>query len=258
VSRPQLDHTRLRLLVSDAKGEPDVLTSVWSSLGEARTLLPAHVLFLESEPASHIYLVAEGRVEAVHLSPDGRKFVSFEARVGDILGEASLAAGANYTSCAEAASRAHVFRLRGETVSALLREGGDFAAVFASALARRLGQTEERAGQVALHGLECRVARVLIDESEAGAKVIQLTHQEIAERAGAARESVTQTLNRFKRQGLLDLTRRAISVQAVNRLVAISRHEPASAWWPFFKLFPAICASALMCAELVLQGPTFI
>src|SRR5581483_3183438 len=179
----------------------DALFRVWSSLGESRRLAAAQVLFLESEPAIHMYLVADGRVESVHLSPDGRKFVSFEAMAGDVLGESALVDGCAYTGSAQASSDATVIRLRGETVAAVLREGGEFALALAQALSRRLSQTEERAGQVVLGGLEARVASVLFAESERGQRVVALTHREIAERSGAARESVTQTLNQFKRDG---------------------------------------------------------
>ncbi|MDE3074520.1 MAG: Crp/Fnr family transcriptional regulator [Chloroflexota bacterium] len=235
-------------------GEARVLLLAWANFGERRELQPGQVLFLQGEAAGHIYLVSEGRVEAVHLSPDGRKFVSFEARRGDVLGEGALLEDAVYSCSAQAVAAATVIRLRGETVSALLREGGDFAASFAVALSRRLAQTEQRAGQLALGDLETRVAGVLLDESDKGAQTVALTHREIAERAGAARESVTEALNRFRREGVVELTRGAIRVASVARLAALARHDSLRVWLPLFKLLPPLAASAAMCATFVISG----
>ena len=227
------------------------LYRVWTSLGESKRLVAGQVLFLEGEPASDVYLVASGRVESVHLSPDGRKFVSYEAGAGDILGEASLIEGSTYSSSAEAACEAVVIRLRGQTVAAVLREGGDFAPAFAQALSRRLSLTEERTGSVVLGGLETRVAGVLLAESDRGGKVIALTHREIADRAGAARESVTQTLNQFRRSGIVSLARGAIHVTSVAKLAAIlGRNDAVRAWFPFLKLLPGACATAAACATM--------
>lgn len=233
----------------------DAVHRVWASLGESRRLAAGQVLFLESEPAVHMYLVADGRVESVHLSPDGRKFVSFEAAVGDVLGEAALVDGRAYASSAQASSDATVIRLRGETVAAVLREGGEFSLALAQALSRRLSQTEERAGHVVLGGLEARVASVLFTESERGARVIALTHREIAERSGAARESVTQTLNQFKRDGILVLGRGAIQVSSLAKLAAIAGRGDLRIWLPLLKALPAICATAAACAAMAMGHP---
>ncbi len=251
-----LPFDRSRSARASATNEPaQSLLRVWSSLGESKPLVSGQVLFLEGEPASHIYLVAHGRVESVHLSEDGRKFVSFEAAAGDVLGEGALIEGASYASSAQAASAAEVIRLRGDTVAALLREGGDFATALVAALSRRLCQTEQRAGQIALGGLEYRVASVLLTESERGSRVVQLTHREIAERSGAARESVTQTLNHFKREGMVTLTRGAIRVCSVARLAAFAGRTDVRAWLPLVKLLPALSASAAACAAILLSQP---
>lgn len=237
----------------------DALLQTWRQLGQEKLLAPGQLLFLRGEPAMHIWLVVEGRVESVHLSSDGRKFVSFEAHPGDILGEAALIDGATHSACAEASTPARVLFLRGQTVGALLREGGDFATAFAIALTQRLSQTEERAGRVILGDLDSRVANVLLDESAEGTRIVALTHRELGERAGAARESVTEALNRLKRQGIVQLSRRAIRITSVARLAALAKHEGLRMWWPLLKMLPLACASAAMCAALVMgQAPSQI
>jgi CRP-like cAMP-binding protein len=242
----------------DGPAPQDVLFRVWGNLAKSKRLAARQMIFLEGEPAEHIYLVTEGRVESVHLSPDGRKFVSFEAGPGDVLGVAALIDGATYPGSAQASCEAAVIRLRGETVAAVLREGGEFSVAFAEALSRRLSQTEERTGQVALSGLETRVASVLIAECEHGAKVVALTHREIAERSGAARESVTQMLNQFKREGMVVLGRGAIHVASIARLAAVAGRGDMRVWLPLVKALPAICATAAACAAMAVDQPTAI
>jgi CRP-like cAMP-binding protein len=252
------DRARLGHAPAARRGAADpgeILLQILTDLGESKHLAAGQVLFLAGEPASHMYMVASGRVESVHLSPDGRKFVSFEAQPGDVLGEASLVEGSSYPSSAEAASKAMVVRLQGETVAAVLREGGDIAPAFAQALSRRLSHTEGRAGSVVLGGLETRVAGVLLAESDQGSKVIALTHREIADRAGAARESVTQTLNQFRRDGIVSLARGAIQVMSVAKLVAIiGCSDAVRAWFPLLKLLPAACATAAACATMTMAN----
>lgn len=201
---------------------------VLAGLGRKKRLHPRELLFLEGDAATALYVVLEGRVESVHLSEDGRKFVSFEAGPGDALGEAVLIEGGCYASCAEAIAPTVVVGLGREPAMRLVREAGDFAAAIALAFSRRLYQTEARSRLIALNGVDGRIAGVLVDMAVKGSLVAGLTHREIAERTGSSRESVTLGLNKLKRLGILKLSRGTIEIQSLARLAALSSVGPAA------------------------------
>lgn len=190
------------------------LIDAWNSLGVKRNLSKGELLFLQGDPAALVFLVIKGRIDIVHLSNRGRKFVSYEAMQGDIVGEMALLPDAIYSCSAEAAVDSAVLLLRGQTVSNLIAERGDFASEFAVNLARRLDRLERRAKLLALCTVEARVAGLLVEEARCLGDVLRLTHREIGERAGMARESVTLALNQLKRLGALDLSRGRIRVQS--------------------------------------------
>jgi len=80
-------------------------------------------------------------------------------------------------------------------------------------LGHRLREAEARLEDIAFKNIPARLASLLLRlQEEQGNTIEGYTHQDLAEMIGTYRETTTQTLNNFKRNGLLGIGRKRIEL----------------------------------------------
>lgn len=87
---------------------------------------------------------------------------------------------------------------------------------FVEALGERVTSLESRLEEIAFKSIPARLASLLLRLSEEqgnGFVVAGYTHQDLGEMLGTYRETVTQTLNEFKGDGLIDISRKRVEIQ---------------------------------------------
>lgn len=161
-----------------------------------------------------LYLLKKGSVELYRLSPDGRKLVV--ARLSDhtFFGEMSLLGQGMYESFAEATSDSLLCAMSRADVERLILTKPIVGLRVLEVLGKRLGEIERMLDGVVFRRLSSRLAAVLLQLSreQSGPSIAGLTHQGLAELVGSTRETVTQTLNELKMQGLIDIARTRIEI----------------------------------------------
>ena len=171
-----------------------------------------------------LYLLKKGSVELYRLSPDGRKLVV--ARLGDhtFFGEMSLLGQGMYESFAEATSDSLLCAMSRADVERLILTKPIVGLRVLEVLGKRLGEIESMLDGVVFRRLSSRLAAVLLQLSreQSGPSVAGLTHQGLAELVGSTRETVTQTLNELKMQGLIDIARTRIEILDPQGLEALA------------------------------------
>jgi CRP-like cAMP-binding protein len=119
---------------------------------------------------------------------------------------------------ATATRRSRLVKLGRDAVrEALLAEPEALLAIVQD-LASRLRHANEELEAVTSLSLKGRLARLLLAESEGGARLVQLNQTEIARRLGASREKVNRALHAFKQDGAVLLTRAGVRVAAPDAL----------------------------------------
>ncbi len=80
------------------------------------------------------------------------------------------------------------------------------------ALGSRVTGLEERLEEIAFKSIPARLASLLLRlaDEQGGDEVKGYTHQDLAEMLGTYRETITQTLNDFKGEELLEIGRKHI------------------------------------------------
>ena len=172
-----------------------------------------------------LYLLKKGSVELYRLSPDGRKLVV--ARLGDhtFFGEMSLLGQGMYESFAEATSDSLLCAMSRADVERLILTKPIVGLRVLEALGKRLGEIESMLDGVVFRRLSSRLAAVLLQlsrEQSSPSIIAGLTHQDLAELVGSTRETVTQTLNELKLQGLIDIARTRIEILDPQGLEALA------------------------------------
>ena len=179
------------------------------------------VLFYEGGPGDSLFIVRKGLVKLVSLSDAGTETILHILRPEDVFGELLLVeamrpftAIAMTDVAADVLSRKHFLEI--------LPACPVFAANYAKLLSARLMQVErEFAGLVhawAFHRLAKELLHLAEDIGEdtgTGTRIaLKLTHEDLANLVGVARETVTIQLHKFEEMGLI---RREGRILVVNR-----------------------------------------
>lgn len=177
------------------------------------TVGAGRIIFQPDERPETLYLLRTGRVQIYRISPDGKRFVISNIEPGMFFGEMALLGRSLHDSFAEAVSQSTLCMIGQRDLEYLI---GRFPAVgvrIMQVLADRLNDAETQLEDLALKSLIARLATLLLRlTSEADARVIGLTHNDLAERVGTSRETATQALNELKNSGLIAIGRKRIDI----------------------------------------------
>ena len=165
---------------------------------------------LEGEPAPGLFLVQRGRVRLSRMATDGREQVLAMVGPGEHFNPVPLFDGGPNPSTARAMSPVTCLLLPRADLIALLRRHPDLALAMLSAMAGELRELVRLVEDLAFRSVRARLARQLL--AEAGEGAAELTHQELAERAGTVREMAGRALRRLAEEGLVRLERGRVIV----------------------------------------------
>lgn len=178
------------------------------------TCEPGKIFYMPEETGEVLFLLKRGRVQLYRLSPEGKKIVVATLGPGAVFGEMSLVGQGMYNTFAESADECILCVMSRPDVERLVREKPQVALRIVEALGHRLVETERQLEEIAFKSIPARLAGLLLRlASEArGNEVTGYTHQDFAEMLGTYRETITQTLNEFRTDGLVQIGRKRIEL----------------------------------------------
>src|SRR5688572_28044125 len=158
------------------------------------TCQAGHVFYRPGETGEAMFLLKEGAAQLYRLSADGRKFVFADVPPSSIFGEMACVGQAMYECFAEATADSVICTLTRADVQRLIVAYPQFALRLIETMGRRMVEAERQLEELAFKTVVPRLAAFLHREARDGI-VDGWTHQEIAERLGIHRETVTYALN---------------------------------------------------------------
>lgn len=176
-----------------------------------RTLMRGEVLALEGEPCTTVYLLLEGRVRAVKMSPQGREQVVRELRPPQAVYLVPALDGGPLPATTRAATRATLVAIRRETMMQLLAQYPSVALHVLHDMAGRLRRFTSLIEDLSLRTVPERVAKLLLERA-ASPDAHRATQQEMAMQLGTVREVVARTLAQFEAQGWIHVQRGTIEI----------------------------------------------
>jgi len=183
-------------------------------------------VFYQPEDRSEVlFLLKQGRVQLYRLSASGKKIVTYTIEAGSFFGEMAIIGQGMHRAFAEAIEDCVLCVMSRADVERYLLKNPKVVMHLAEALGKRLLEAERQLEELAFKNVPARLAGLLLRLSaqNSGSPMIEgHTHQDMAEAIGAYRETVTQTLNDFKRQGLIEIERKAITILDCERLQRIA------------------------------------
>jgi CRP/FNR family transcriptional regulator, cyclic AMP receptor protein len=159
-----------------------------------------------------VFILKYGRVNLYRLTADGRKLVISTLNAHTIFGEMNLIGQGMYGCYAEAAEDCVICVLSRNDMQALIRKNPEVGLKLLAELGQRLQARETELESIAFRGVPARLADLLLKEADSYGVITGHSHQELAERLGTYRETVSQVLGRFRSEGLIVVEPRRIKI----------------------------------------------
>lgn len=161
------------------------------------------VFYTPDERGEVVFILKRGKVELYRLTADGRKLVVATLGPHTIFGEMSLIGQHMYGCYARAIDDCLLCILSRSDLKALVRRNPEVGLLMLAELERRLQDREAELESLAFRSVPARLAELLLHEADAFGTVAGYSHQELADRLGTYRETVSQALGRFRNEGLV-------------------------------------------------------
>lgn len=188
------------------------------------TCASGKIFYMPEDSGEVLFLLKKGRVHLYRIAPNGKKLIVATLGPGSVFGEMSMVGQGMHNSFAEAIDECVLCVMSRSDVERLVREKPAVAFRFVEAMGTRLTDLEYRLEEIAFKSIPARLASLLVQlaEEQGSNEVIGYTHQDLSEMLGTYRETVTQTLNDFKLDGLIDISRKKVILRDVEQLNFLS------------------------------------
>ncbi|HLZ60699.1 MAG TPA: Crp/Fnr family transcriptional regulator [Ktedonosporobacter sp.] len=185
------------------------------------TCPPGRVFYRPGEIGTAFFLLQTGCVQLYHLSTDGRKLITTTLEAGTCFGEMPLVGQDTYTSFAEAVEESRLSVMNKHDAENLLARKPTVALALLRVMGQRLSQLETKLIDTTFKGTSARLATLLLQLARPQEKghierlvVNGLSHEELADRLGVYRETVSAALRELKETGAIELGRKHIVIKA--------------------------------------------
>jgi CRP/FNR family transcriptional regulator, nitrogen fixation regulation protein len=182
-------------------------------------------IYGEGEDAALFFKVVSGVVRTCKFLSDGRRQIESFHFAGDVFG---LEAGPEHTLGAEAVCDCAVVSYRRRGLETLAENDGALSRQIFSFAMRSLARSQKHALLLGCGTAVEKVAAFLVELAaaapESTAIALAMTRQDIADYLGLTMETVSRTLSRFERDGLIELpTARQVWIKNLAALRNLNR-----------------------------------
>jgi CRP/FNR family transcriptional regulator len=186
------------------------------------------VVFRQGDHGDTCYIVRDGSVRVTHDHTDGRTITLAELRPGDMFGELAMFDSERRSATVQALEDTSALALLAGDMRRMLLTHPHIAVNMLAWLAERLRNANDRIARQSFQTVASRVAGALLGQVQSRGDhaegdelprdvVIRATQAEIAQLAGASRESASRFLARLERDGVVTTGRGKVLV-----------HEPSA------------------------------
>lgn len=191
------------------------------------TCAAGRILYRPGDVGSSLFLLRSGRVQLYHLSTDGRKLITATLEVGACFGEIPFIGQCPQNSFAETIEPGSLCVISRNDMEHLLDRYPVVARTLLSIVAQHFVQLEHQLINITFKDSRARVAMLLLQLAQTAQQhtnngnqqnpcpitINGFSHEELAERLGVYRETVTIALRELKDAGAIALGRKHITIR---------------------------------------------
>jgi CRP/FNR family transcriptional regulator, cyclic AMP receptor protein len=192
-------------------GVPDAAVRMALEAASTRTYVSDSDIFREDDPGEAVYLITEGRVKVSRANLEGRERIFTILTPPEVLGEMAVINGKPRTATAYCLDNVTTVVLYRDDLRAIMERHPGVLWNLAGVLARRLGDMNREVEMLSFSSTAACVAYALQSLHLRGAfklgrdslPTLEFTHQDLANRTGNSRETITRVLKDLERDGII-------------------------------------------------------
>lgn len=192
--------------------------------------------FYQGDPADRIWVLTQGRVKLLQLSPEGQQVIVRVIRPWTLFGGIAMLKERIYPVSAQAAEDSSALVWSREIMMEMVNVYPQLALNAMEMMANHVMEFQERFRELTSERVERRLARALLRlASQLGRKIPEgilidfpLTRQDMAEMTGTTLYTVSRILSRWESQGLILTHHEHVIVRFPHGLVRIAEDLPQS------------------------------
>jgi CRP/FNR family transcriptional regulator len=188
------------------------------------------IIFMEEETGNYMYIVLAGKVKVTKTTTAGKETILAIHQTGDFFGEMALLDGKTAPATVSSMEDCRIAAIHHNDFQRLLMSNEKVVRQIVQVLCSRLRQVWAQVQDLSYSTADTRIrAGILqlsrrhgVQDSRGIIIDLKITHQELAELVGTSRETVTRTLARLQKKGILLLDGRRIVLLKPKELMSAS------------------------------------
>jgi len=180
------------------------------------------ILVLQEEVWPYLFLIADGKIDAIKESAEGRSFIATSLKAGDIFwGLAFFIEDAPMPVLLQAKEATQIYLWSREYMVPIIQKHGDMSWRLCQVMISRMQLASAIVEDLAFQPVMGRLAGLILSEfsdAEDEFKSRELTLEEMASRIGTTREMVCRHLYRFAEKGAIQIKRTELRITDRNML----------------------------------------
>lgn len=215
---------------------PDGDIEAMLSHAVSRRIAAGDAVFEQGAPATHFYLLLNGRLKVSQVTPQGQQVIVRVVNPGDLFGIAKALQRTDYPGTALCVSEAVALCWPMDLWPQLIDKYPQLAVTALATIGQRLQEAHTRIREISTEEVEKRVAHAVLRLSEqAGRKEatgvridFPITRQDIAEMTGTTLHTVSRILSAWEGKGLVTGGRQKLLLRDVAGLKALAENEKSA------------------------------
>jgi CRP/FNR family cyclic AMP-dependent transcriptional regulator len=187
-------------------------------------------LFVEGQNPRGVFVLCRGRIKLSISSREGKTFILRVAQPGEVLGLGATVSGKGYDLTAETIDPCQLNFIKRADFLLFMKEHPDVCFRVAELLSHKYNHVFHEIRSLLMHSSSGKIAMLLLDWlSHKGLGVqdqprltLLLTHDEIAQKIGTSRETVTRVLGDLRKQQIIEAKGSAVFIRNQTALRSIA------------------------------------
>jgi CRP-like cAMP-binding protein len=212
---------------------PDVDIEALLSTAVARRVGAGGSFFEQGAPATHFFLLVNGRLKVTQVTADGQQIIVRVVHPGDLFGFARALRRTDYPGTAISVIESLAICWPTETWPQFIDRSPQVAVSTLNTIGQRLEEAHTRIREMSTEEVERRVAHAVIrlikqaGKTEAGGIRIDfpISRQDIAEMTGTTLHTVSRILSAWESVGVVEGGRQKLLVRDLPRLEALAESK---------------------------------
>lgn len=202
----------LQRFFSEAKAK-DELTNLTENR-ELRQYKKKDTIYSNNSRPHWLFFLVKGSVKCFQTNEFGKELITHIFKEGDFFGYHALISDSPYVDSCVALEESSLRLIPKDDFKLLLFNNRDFAAQFIKMISNQVEETEQHLLELAYSSVRRKVAMALLSfiQINDANNQIDISREDLASKAGTAKETLIRTLSEFKSDGIISVDSGVITV----------------------------------------------